>query len=73
MFSVEKITDKNVFLENIQTGETIKILVSEIQNVKESDIVILKNNKYIYSEEETLKRKEKIKNLKNKLKVKNRG
>ncbi len=73
MFAVEKIINDVVFLENIKTGEIVKVSSNTLKDVKESDIIIFKDNKYIYSKEETLKRKKQIKNLKNKLKVINRG
>ncbi len=70
MFSVEKVSNEVVILENIQTGEMTKVPSYELKDVKESDIVILNNEKYIYSKDETLKRKEKINKLKNKLRLK---
>ncbi len=73
MFSVEKIIKDIVILENLETSEIVKIEKKYIDNVKESDILTYKQGKYEYSEEETLKRKNEIKDLKNKLKIFGRG
>lgn len=70
MFVVEKIVNDNIVLENMDSSEKIHIGLDILPNVKESDIIILNNGKYEYSEYETEKRKNKIKNLKSKLKIK---
>lgn len=70
MFVVEKIVNDNIVLENMDSSEKIHIGLDILPNVKESDIIILNNGKYEYSEYETEKRKNKIKNLKSRLKIK---
>ncbi len=72
MFSVEKIINEIVILENLNTCEKVEVSREILQDIKESDIVIFENGTYTYSEEETLKRKNKIEILKSKLKVLNK-
>ncbi len=73
MFSVEKVTDNFIVLENLETLDKVKVDSLKLKNIKESDIVIFKDGNYEYSEKETLKRKNKINALKDNLKVLNRG
>ena len=52
-YAVDKIEDDIIVLENIKTNEIKKIKINEINfNVKESDILIYKNNKYIKDDNE---------------------
>ncbi len=71
-FVVEKIIDDKIVLEDLNKGTQLTVqnfLVSPI--IKESDIVIFEDGVYNYSEEETLKRKEHIKEMMKKLKRNN--
>ncbi|MBR1416805.1 MAG: DUF3006 domain-containing protein [Bacilli bacterium] len=52
-YSVDRIEEDIAILENIETGEIVEINKNELEeDIKESDILIFKDNKYIKDDEE---------------------
>lgn len=52
-YSVDRIEEEIAILENIETGEIVEINKNELEeDIKESDILIFKDNKYIKDDEE---------------------
>ena len=69
MYTVDRIEDNIVILEDRSTLKKLEIEKNKLpKNIKEKDIISLKNNKYIIKTKETKKIKQDIKNRFNKLK-----
>lgn len=72
-FSVDRIIDNIVIIENLETKELLEINIKELpENIKDGTILKLENNQYILDEttqkirEETIREKmERLKRLKN--------
>lgn len=68
-YSVDKIEDDIVVLENLKTKEIFNVNISLFDgDINEKDIVILKNNKYQKQVAETNDRLKRLRQLMNKLK-----
>ena len=71
MYTVDRIEQNIVILENRNTKEYIEININKIkENVKEGDIIELIDDKYIINKEKTKELNNNIKNRFNKLKNK---
>ena len=67
MYTVEKIEENIIVLENRNTKELIEIEKERINDVKEKDIVLLKNGEYLIDKKETERIKKDIRNRFNRL------
>lgn len=64
LFSIDRIIDENVILQNLSTEENITVLKSYIiGDIKEGNIYVKTDNYFNYSDIETKKRKTYIDNL----------
>ena len=68
MFTVERIEDDKVVIEDRNTKETIVLQIGDLPtNIKEGDILEKNHDSFIINEEETKKIKENIRNRFNSL------
>lgn len=69
-YSIDQIIENIAVCENTDTGEKIELYLSELpQNIKEGNIITLKDGKYLLNSDEETLRRQRVQDKLNRLKM----